>query len=313
MRQLTKNEYELFSKICKLSQANLLEELHQLLLQHYPKNKVFQIQGNLVAEGDIPIGLVAHMDTVFPKPPISIYYDKEENVIFSPEGLGADDRAGIFGILLTLSSGLRPTVIFTRDEERGGKGASALAEEYTPIGLKYLIELDRHGQKDCVFYDCDTRDFVKYIENFGFISEFGSYSDISFLMSPWQLCATNLSIGYENEHSYAEVLHVTYLLRTVEIVKTMLQEKNIPTFKYEEVKNGLEYCEKCNRVFFTWELLPIKTKKKTKKLYCLDCAMSSQLHWCEKCNYGFEPVGNNFKYCVSCTEEMANGNNQGKI
>ena len=37
-----------------------------------------------------------------------------------------------------------------------------------PIDLKYIIELDRRGSDDCVFYQCDNHEFDAYVEKFGF-------------------------------------------------------------------------------------------------------------------------------------------------
>ena len=31
-----------------------------------------------------------------------------------------------------------------------------------------MIELDRRGKNDCVFYDCYCPDFIEYVEQFGF-------------------------------------------------------------------------------------------------------------------------------------------------
>ena len=94
-----------------------------------------------MATGDIPIALVAHMDTVFKKPPEEIFFDQKHNVMWSPQGLGADDRAGVFAIVQIVRSGLKPHVIFTTDEECGALGAMALAKLDCPFTeLKYLIQ-----------------------------------------------------------------------------------------------------------------------------------------------------------------------------
>ena len=41
----------------------------------------------------------------------------QKNVMISPDGLGADDRAGVFMIMNIVKAGFRPHVIFTTDEE----------------------------------------------------------------------------------------------------------------------------------------------------------------------------------------------------
>ena len=155
MRLLKDNDYKTFERLCGLSQEGVKKTMSLYLKSKY--KKVIETPDYICAEGDIPIALVAHMDTVFPIPAREIFYDRSKNVIWSPSGLGADDRAGVFAILQILKQGLRPHVIFTTDEESGALGAMALGNEECPFkDLRYIIELDRRGANDCVFYDCDN-------------------------------------------------------------------------------------------------------------------------------------------------------------
>ena len=237
MNILKENELKTLEQICSLSQGALKKTLSTFLHSKYPKEKIFETPEFLCAEGDIPIALVAHMDTVFKTPPKDIFYDMRKNVLWSPDGLGADDRAGVFAILQILKSGLKPHIVFTTDEEVGGYGAMMLAEIYpnSPFkDLRYMIELDRRGSNDCVFYECDNEDFTKYIESFGFIEAWGTFSDICELSPVWKVASTNLSIGYQNEHSVSETLRVNAMLATIEKVKKMLQVPvdEIPFFNF---------------------------------------------------------------------------------
>lgn len=306
MRVLNEREYGLFERLVSLSQAELHKTLGVYLKGKY--DKVIIEKEYIVAVGDIPIALVAHMDTVFHNQPDDIYYDQRKGVMWSPQGLGADDRAGIFIILQIVQSGLRPSIILTTDEERGGLGAQALAKKECPIPfLRYLIQLDRRGSCDCVFYDCMNPQFIDYIESFGFIERIGSFSDISFLMSAWQVCGVNLSVGYKDEHSYAETLNVGAMYRTLEIVKKMLQEKDIPHYPYQEIVTKLtgyhqtmtpynyeaDYdagmpCACCGSYFFDFELIPVKsTDNRKMKYYCADC-MVDRVNWCDNCGHAYE-------------------------
>ena len=55
--------------------------------------------GFLYAEGDIPVLVVAHMDTVFDEPPKNLRYNRNEDKIYNLfDGLGGDDRCGIYSI-----------------------------------------------------------------------------------------------------------------------------------------------------------------------------------------------------------------------
>lgn len=299
---LNDNDYKLFSTLVSLNQKAL-----KVLMTKYLRSKYENViihKKYLVAIGDIPIALVAHMDTVFKYPVIDLYYDRQKNVLWSPDGLGADDRSGVFAIIKIIQSGLRPSIILTTDEELGGIGASALVENYLncPIpDLKYMIELDRQGHNDCVFYDCYNLQFVDYIKEFGFEEQYGSFSDISFLMEDWNICAVNLSVGYENEHSYCEILHVNSLFSTIEKVKKMLQEKDIPDFEYVSYRAlfPIRYCDNCKKVFYEYELIPVNNKV---KYYCPDC-VKDKVNWCEKCGEAFETTTDPAKkLCIKCVE-----------
>lgn len=230
-------------QICRMNQKTLLKSLTKYLKTTY--NKILNTDSFIIAEGDIPIALVAHMDTVFKKLPSEIFYDKENKVMWSPQGLGADDRAGICAILEILNKGYRPHIIFTTDEEVGGIGALNLIKVFqnSPFeDLKYIIELDRRGKNDCVFYDCDNKEFTRYIESFGFKSNWGSFSDISIIAPEWEVAAVNLSIGYEDEHSEMERLYIKNMEKTIDKVIKMLdktkdKDSNVPNFAYIKRKN----------------------------------------------------------------------------
>ena len=320
MRGLKAKEYETLEQLFKMKQGSLLKTMSYFLQSKYKTVKT--TADYIYAIGDIPIALVAHMDTVFPKPVSELYYDTRKNVMWSPQGLGADDRAGIYAIIQILcSTNLRPHIIFTTDEERGGIGASVLAQENCPFPrLKYMIELDRQGKNDCVFYSCDNDDFVAYIESFGFIEDFGSFSDISILGPAWQVCSTNLSVGYENEHTYIETLNISALLNTIEKVKKMLQEESIPDFKYIEFSlstkrwfqdlyssNGAAgdndfyvHCKKCKGLFSGYEVFPVKGLDGKTCFYCPDCIVEN-IEWCDNCGEPFEIDPNNpKKICNDC-------------
>ena len=81
-------------EVFKLSEKDILKKL-KLDLIKYGYRKIQNTKKYLYAEGSIPILLVSHLDTVHKNLPTTIYWDKEQNVYWSPQGLGADDRAGV--------------------------------------------------------------------------------------------------------------------------------------------------------------------------------------------------------------------------
>ena len=236
MKTLNPQELKSIEQFFQLNQPSLMKAMKQYLKSKY--DKVISTKEYLVAVGDIPIALTAHLDTVFKNPPNRIFYDRVKNVMWSPEGLGADDRAGVYAIVQIIKSGLRPTIIFTTDEELGCKGSEKLVKDIpiAPTELKYIIELDRRGSDDCVFYQCDNDEFETYVESFGFVMNFGSFSDISMICPAWKVAGVNLSIGYYDEHSYSETLYVGQMLNTINKVKNMLAAAEAsPYFEYKEL------------------------------------------------------------------------------
>lgn len=308
MRVLKENDYKTFEQLCGLTQTMVKRTMSYYLKPKY--KKFVETDKYIYAEGDIPIALVAHMDTVFKGGADEVFYDRNKNVIWSPTGLGADDRAGIYAIIQIVKSGLRPHIILTTDEEKGALGASTLTRDVPqcPFSeLRYLIQLDRRGADDCVFYDCYNKDFIDYVESFGFVENWGSFSDISVIAPAWGIAAVNLSIGYRDEHSVSEVLFVGQMLNTIQKVMTMLQATDIPSFNYVpspfsyplatrwyktlSQEGGQLTCKCCKKTFDVSELIDVKEKKTSRMVpYCIDC-LGDKISWCRSCGEAYEKGG----------------------
>lgn len=266
-----------------MTQEALRKSLVNVLKKHY--TNVITTKEYVMAQGETPIALVAHLDTVFPYGKRKIYYDREAQVIWSPNGLGADDRAGVFAILLIIQHGFRPTVIFTTDEELGCLGADKLVLDYPepPWPINYIVQLDRQGANDCVFYNCNNPEFEKYIEEFGFVSDFGSFSDISAICPTWGVAGVNLSVGYINEHTLQETLHVKFWKRTIKQVEKMLKKEKIPTFDYiPRYLNGHKFfdyltCSGCGEMIDPYLTIPVDDE-----VFCPTCSVD-KIDWCKKC------------------------------
>jgi hypothetical protein len=254
---------EIIKNICCLKDHELYYEIIVFLESKGYKN-IKEKEGQYIfAEGDneYPVALIAHLDTVFYTPLMeNFYFDQERKVLWNPNGSGFDDRAGVVAIMSIIAEGYRPTVIFTFGEEVGGVGASALIRDYPscPIkNCKALIELDRAGFDDMVFYNCDNKDFISYIESFGFELQEGTFTDISILAPTWKIAAVNLSIGYEYEHTKGELLHLDWFNEIIKKVKNILMQSNtMKKYKYIEkvldnsylrnmFKTEVDYQSKC--------------------------------------------------------------------
>ena len=231
---MKKKDLETLKSVLKLKQNDLQKAMYYFLKKFY-KNVIYT-NNYLLAFGDIPIALVAHMDTVHPTIPREIFLDQEKEVMWSPQGLGADDRAGVYAIIAIVKRGLRPNIILTTDEEIGGLGAAALIRSFekSPFSgqLKFIIELDRAHKNDCVFYNCDNKDFVDYISSFGFVFEYGTFTDISIIAPKWKVAAVNLSVGYYQEHSLGEHLVLPQLEETINKVIEILVDEDSKYYEY---------------------------------------------------------------------------------
>ena len=319
MRQLTRTQSELLCGLIRANQGTTKNTLSKYLHQKY--KKVVETKDYIYAEGNIPIALVAHMDTVFETRSrfAEVYYDREKNVMFCPDGAGFDDKAGIFAILQIIQKGLRPHIIFTTNEERGAIGAGKLADEKCPFkDLRYIIQLDRRGATDCVFYSCDNAAFTNYVETFGFVEAIGSFSDISVICPSWGVAGVNLSIGYQDEHSTSEILFVGQMFSTIDKVINMLQEEEIPAFEYIPAKYTYWYkavpgskkkgkvnpddkhCFWCNKEYLPEELIPVRMCGGDTEYFCIDC-ISGRVDFCNCCGEAYElNIDKNYGLCEDC-------------
>lgn len=252
----TKNQTDFpqFIRLCKESQKSL-KNLLPAELEAAGYENVYIGDGYIYAKGDIPILLTAHLDTVHAEP-VHDFYELVEgkgkdktHKISSPQGIGGDDRCGIYAILQVIKT-LRPSVLFCEDEETGCQGSRKFVKTKLVDDLKelnYLIELDRKGNNDAVFYSCDNPDFTKFIEeSTGYKEAWGSCSDISILSPACGIASVNFSTGYYNPHLKTEYVIMEDLMRTIGTVIGLLQaeaeaEENVQYAYIEEEDDWYDY------------------------------------------------------------------------
>lgn len=237
-------EMKRFYKICRKNEMSLKRYLRKELVR-YGYNPVNE-KGFLYAKGTLPVLLTAHMDTVHVKTCNTIYSTSDNNttIIKSPEGIGGDDRCGIYIILRILrETDLRPSILFCEQEEVGGIGSDLFIDtDYINDlkKLKFLVELDRANKDDAVFYDCGNIDFIDFIlEETGYIENYGSFSDISNLSPACDIASVNLSCGYYKAHTLNEYVVWEEMILTTKIVEKLLEkakEDKVPQFDFQEIK-----------------------------------------------------------------------------
>ena len=192
-----------FEKICRMSQKSLKNHVKQKLQMRY--EEVIVDDGFVYAQGNFPVLLVAHLDTVHSKLPNIILYDKDQNTVSSPNGIGGDDRCGVYMIFEIIKK-FNCSVLFCEDEEDGGIGANKFVKTdlARTLDFNYIIEFDRANANDAVFYSCDNYDFEKFITRDFYKINYGTYSDICDIAPVIGCAAVNLSCGYYKAHTKDE-------------------------------------------------------------------------------------------------------------
>jgi len=239
-----------FKKICRMAQKDLKKWMTKFLKDKY--NEVVSEDGFVYAKGDgsAPILLTAHMDTVHKELPknIVIYTNQEGNtVLTSPQGIGGDDRCGIWMIYQILQgTQFRPSILLCEDEEIGGVGSAKFVDtKYADDlkELKYLLELDRANEFDAVYYSCGNDLFREYIEEeIGYKENFGSFSDIGHLSPACDKASVNLSCGYYKQHTKEEFVVYEEMRHTKDMVVALLKNaKDCPSFDYQEERWDMGY------------------------------------------------------------------------
>ena len=264
-----------FVDLCQTEQDYLKWCLPVTLAQYFIESNIITGDGYIYAKGNIPCLLTAHMDTVHTELPNHIFEwtarnekGEIEHYIKADEGIGGDDRCGIYMILQILEhykkqnkgdkgdkengetgTNMYPSVLFCEDEETGCVGSGKFAKsEYTydvAQNNKYLIELDRKGNNDAVFYSCGNEEFQDFVcDVTGYKLEYGSYTDICELSPICDLASVNLSCGYYKEHTPSEFVCFEEMEHTIEVTIKLIDkanEKDTPVFDYQEETWGYGY------------------------------------------------------------------------
>ena len=233
-----------FEDICRMTQKEVKDYMYQYLLSK--KYNVINEDGFLYAKGTVPVLLVAHMDTVHKERCSAIV--NMDGKMSSPQGIGGDDRCGVF-MIMNIVKELNCSVLLCEDEEKGGVGARKFTNAkmkskgengeiietayINNLDVNFMIEFDRKGSNDAVFYSCDNKEFIDFVtDTTGFKLAIGSFSDISVLMPASKLCAVNLSCGYYNAHLVTEYVMYDEMMDNIEAAKVLIKEKCTEPFKY---------------------------------------------------------------------------------
>lgn len=180
----------------------------------------------------------AHVDTVHSTTGIQkVTYDANLNLLYIDQEsakttncLGADDTAGMWLLLQLIDAGVPGTFVFFRGEEKGGIGSSWAAKNM----VEYLkdfdraIAFDRRGQTSVISHQgygrCCSDDFAQSLATAINATDkgvtlrpdnTGVFTDTANLTDLIGEC-TNVSCGYEAEHTPHENLDVEYLFKLLD-------------------------------------------------------------------------------------------------
>lgn len=254
-------------------------------IRTFPSN-IRKLEGNdfVFIEGTkgTPFVLVAHVDTL-PRKKVKLV--QKGVVVTNQHGLlGADDRAGVYAALQTyLVAKIKPHLLFTDREEVGGVGAKEVARAMEcPEGVRLLIELDRKSCNEYVVYQDQQKGVHSYIQRFGFKEDFGSYSDIADIGPAWNCASVNLSVGYYNQHTEKESLHVDELNLTIDRLLRMLTDPIAKAYPPpENLYEGYGFCDQyCPG---DWDYSVPVTQSKTKKVCSVATVNKRSSGVCEVC------------------------------
>jgi hypothetical protein len=154
--------------------------------------------------------------------------------------LGADDGAGC-EILCCLAEAKVPGYyLWTAEEETGCKGIQGIIKDALVdfTQFKRAVAFDRAGYTDVINWQmggqCCSKEFADdLIRKLGdtWYDESGTFTDTAKLIHVIPEC-TNLSVGYDCQHTYKETLHLGFLDNLIGKLKTLewetLVTKRIP-------------------------------------------------------------------------------------
>lgn len=183
--------------------------------------------GNLwLRIGQAPMLWSSHVDTCHRKPGGQHIFALNNIISLKPGSpsncLGADCTAGVWLMMEMIEAGIEGLYVFHRGEERGGLGSRyvAAAEPERLKGIEAAIAFDRRGASSIITHQggqrCCSETFAESLAQALRLNHqtdpTGAFTDTANYVDLVGEC-TNVSVGYENEHTRDERLDLDYLVR----------------------------------------------------------------------------------------------------
>jgi hypothetical protein len=184
---------------------------------------------------------VAHVDTVHRDDGANKFIKAHGKWFAKDAPLGADDGAGCAMLMHLLCSGVPGYYIFTQGEECGGIGAKHLADHHKDLLRQFdrAIAFDRRGVDSVITHQgygrCCSDEFADALadalnEDLRLMylpDNTGVYTDTAEFTDLIPEC-TNISVGYDREHSDKESLDIYHFMALAERVVQIAWD-NLPT------------------------------------------------------------------------------------
>jgi hypothetical protein len=167
-------------------------------------------------------------------------------------------------MVLEVLKGFNCSVLFCEDEEIGGVGAEKFIKTdlAQTLDFNYMIEFDRKGKNDAVFYDCANDEFEDFITQEFYKTAWGSFSDISVLAPFFGCAAVNLSCGYYNAHTTSEYVVVSEMDESIyQACKILARTTEDDRFDYVEGYSGSLWDNAYQDMIYLVEWYDEKTKQ----------------------------------------------------
>ncbi len=204
--------------------------------------------------------VVVHSDTVHVASPEVIIV--RDGKVWSPQGIGGDDRAGVYGALVAVNEcSVKPHFLLTDQEECGCRGARAFIQGPHAELLrdsKFFLSLDRQGARHFVTYQTASLEFLEFASKVtGWVEQVGTYSDILVLGDYFGVSGINLATGYHNPHTLKEFVVLEHLMECIQAsVKLLEASTQHSRWVHEKVYFFEDYDEAGESIAAVLETLP---------------------------------------------------------
>lgn len=266
--------------------GNMAKFIFQKLTEIAPVSIINNMGNIYITKGDAaryPC-VVAHLDTVhaiLPPDEFRVYVDRGHFFGWNEvkkrwEGVGGDDKVGIWIALEALRTVPNLKVAFFRDEEWGCQGSkNANLDFFKDVTM--VLQADRKGNDDFVQKAAGTKLFGDHfakaarpiVESFGYkFTDHGGQTDVMKLRDiGLEVASANMSAGYYEPHSYKEYVVIEDAETALDLTLALIKKLGSTVWEWKRPKTAKVK---------TWPIIP----KKYRDMRYADAIVSGV---CPKC------------------------------